>query len=632
MPADPSALKRKVIAFIEGGATVEVAMGKVARSVKTYESWRKLDSEFRESVDHARDLLDAKRRGEVRDVPDFPEFAEKYLHHRLFLHQLQWFDILEGHEPRDLHYAETYEPGKRSRVVLNTPVEHGKSSTISMDYVTWMICKNPNIRVMIISKSQTMARKFLLGIKSRLTNPMYREMQKAFSPEGGWKSTASVWTANMIYLGGDRDSGEKDPTVEALGIGGHIYGARADLIIMDDCVVNANAHEYDKQIDWIQAEVQTRVRAGRLLIVGTRMAANDLYSEIVKDERYTNGKSPWTYLAQPAVLEYADDPEDWKTLWPRNTIPCECLDFCNEGNLEPGPDGLFDRWDGKHLNDARNSVDPATWARVYMQAQLTEDAVFNEHAVRAAIDGQRQCGVMRAGGLGHRPLGMEGLYIVAGLDPAMTENTAALVMGVDRRSGERWVLDVFDQRQVSPLQMRQLIKDWTEEYHIQEWRIEKNAFQIMLTQDQEINQFLANHGCVLREHYTGKNKWDNDFGVASVSPIFGVHTEVHTEKGGLTHRVEGGLIHLPSTKQSEAPKRLVEQLITWAPDTKNKTDMVMALWFCEIRAREIVNAYGSNVTHLNNKFLGRRRLRERITINLDDAYEAESADRVAIRL
>ncbi len=45
----------------------------------------------------------------------------------------------------------------------------------------------------------------------------------------------------MIYLGAGRDSGEKDPTVQALGFGSQIYGARADLIILDDVVMNANA-------------------------------------------------------------------------------------------------------------------------------------------------------------------------------------------------------------------------------------------------------------------------------------------------------------------------------------------------------------------------------------------------------
>ena len=54
----------------------------------------------------------------------------------------------------------------------------------------------------------------------------------------------------MIYISDDsRDSGEKDPTIQALGIRAHVYGARADLVIMDDCVDMTNAAEYEKQIE-----------------------------------------------------------------------------------------------------------------------------------------------------------------------------------------------------------------------------------------------------------------------------------------------------------------------------------------------------------------------------------------------
>ena len=53
-----------------------------------------------------------------------------------------------------------------------------------------------------------------------------------------------------------------------------------------------------------------------------------------------------------------------------------------------------------------------------------------------------------------------------------------------------------------------------------EWRVEKNAFQIMLTRDPEIRSFLAARGVLLAEHYTGNNKRDPDFGVASMSVLF----------------------------------------------------------------------------------------------------------------
>lgn len=158
--------------------------------------------------------------------------------------------------------------------------------------------------------------------------------------------------------------------------------------------------------------------------------------------------------------------------------------------------------------------------------------------------------------------------------------------------------------------IRDIIINWTQLYSPSEWIIEKNAFQAFLTQDEGIRQYLASRGVILREHHTGGNKWDAGFGVASMSTLFGTK-----QSDGKHHR--DNLIHLPSD-QSEMIKSLIEQLITWTPTTKGKTDMVMALWFCEIRAREMLN-YGQYATHhLKNPFLSRGEQARRVVVNIDE--------------
>ena len=73
---------------------------------------------------------------------------------------------------------------------------------------------------------------------------------------------------------------------------------------------------------------------------------------------------------------------------------------------------------------------------------------------------------------------------------------------------------------------------------------------------------------------------------------------------------------------------MIEQLITWTPTTKGKTDMVMALWFCEIRAREMLN-YGKYATHhMKNPFLSRQELGKRTVINLEEAFAEQNKMRV----
>ncbi len=85
---------------------------------------------------------------------------------------------------------------------------------------------------------------------------------------------------------------------------------------------------------------------------------------------------------------------------------------------------------------------------------------------------------------------------------------------------------------------------------------------------------------------------------------------------------------MKSSDQTENIKALIEQLITWTPTTKGKTDMVMALWFCEIRAREMLN-YGKYATHhMKNPFLSRQEIGKRTVINLEEAFAEQNKIRV----
>jgi hypothetical protein len=228
--------------------------------------------------------------------------------------------------------------------------------------------------------------------------------------------------------------------------------------------------------------------------------------------------------------------------------------------------------------------------------------------VKGSIDGMRKAGRLVPGNPGH-PKDLTGFSFVCGLDPAMVGDTAAVCYAVDRHSHKRYIVDATKISRPTPAQIRTLILDWTNLYNPAEWIVERNAFQSFLTQDEGIRSFLATKGVILREHHTGNNKWDSGFGVASMSTLFGTK-----QPDGKHHR--DNLIHLPSD-QTENIKALMEQLITWSPTTKGKTDMVMALWFCEIRAREWLNQGLHQTHHMKNPFLSRSEQRKRMVVNID---------------
>jgi hypothetical protein len=580
-------------------------MASVGRNDVTFRQWSMNDPEFKERADKAR--LEGKGvKADLADLKDisFPDFCEQFLDSKLFPHQMNWLDLLEGKEPRWLPAGMTYEPGEPDRVLINVPPEHAKSTTITTNYVLYTIVTDPNKRVIIVSKTQGMARKFLGAIKTRLSHPAYIKLQTAFGPNGGYKADATQWSADMIYLGTGRDSGEKDPTVQALGMGSQIYGARADLIIVDDAVMGANAHEWEKQLEWLQKEVITRLgRHGKLIIVGTRVAPVDLYKMLRDPGQWSGGVTPFTYCAMPAVLEFDEAPDKWKTLWAETDQQENAKDDALEN-------GNYPKWDGPSLFKRRSQVSPSVWAMVYQQEDVTEDAIFSPTCVAGSVNGMRKRGPLNPHAPGH-PKHLEGTYTIIGLDPAMAGATGAVVVTYNRADSKIYVLDCVNMTEPTPQKIQDLIEEWVEKYKPQELRIEINAHQKAYALDDNLRNYLAAHGCQLNSHFTGKNKWDVSFGVASMASLFG-----NTRDGRFQ---DNNIIELPSNEGSEGLKTLVQELITWKPDTRNPTDCVMALWFAIIRIREMMQQSTRIGNYSNNRWATRAQMSQRAAINLDEA-------------
>jgi hypothetical protein len=388
-------------------------------------------------------------------------------------------------------------------------------------------------------------------------------------------------------------------------MGGQIYGARADLIILDDCITTANAHEWDKQLDWLQKEVITRLgKNGKLLVVGTRIAANDLYKELRNPKHWSGGKTPFTYMGMPAVLEYNEDPDKWVTLWKESDVPWDGDDDTPQEN------GFYPKWDGKALNKRRSEVTPSTWALVYQQEDIMEDSIFPPVLVQGATNGMRKRGPLKAGAAGHPPQ-VEG-YTIIGFDPAMAGNSAFVVTNYNRADGKIYVLDCINMEDPTPQKIRACIEELVQKYKPQEFRVEINAHQKAYALDDELRNWLAQYGVRLDAHFTGKNKWDTSFGVASMSNLIG------TERDGKHQR--NNIIELPSSEGSEGLKALTQQLLTWKPETRGKTDTVMALWFAVIRARELMQQASKTSQYLNNRWATRQQMNNRFAVNLDDAF------------
>jgi len=612
--AATAAAKAKLIALVAEGMGTQRAMQQIGYKPDTLRIWMMRDKKFARDLEAAKD--DAKNKstqalGVAKDEISFPQFSEVFLDQKVFPHHQDWIDLLEGREPSWLHPSMTFEPGDQNRLLLNVPPEHAKSTVITVNYSTYRIALNPNVRIIVVSKTLNKAREFVYAIKQRLSHPRWLKLQTAYGPEGGWKQDADTWRVDTVYLGGDaRDSSEKDPTIQALGMGGQIYGARADLIILDDCITTANAHEFEKQIDWLQKEVITRLgKNGKLLIVGTRIGTIDFYKELRNPKYWSGGKCPFTYMAMPAVLEYGQEPKEWVTLWAKSDRPWD-----GDEDIAPDEQGLFPKWDGEALAKRRGEVTPSTWAMVYQQEDVEEDSIFPPALVQACVKGTRQRGALKPGAVGH-PTQVQGFTII-GFDPAMGRGNAAfVVMTYNRVDKKIYVLDCENMSEPTPQKIRAMLEQLTIKYRPNEIRVEINAHQKAYQLDEDLRTWLAQYGTTLKPHFTSKNKWDTDHGVASMSNMLGT---IRDGKFQNNNQIE-----FPSTNGSEGLKALVQQLITWKPNTRGKTDCVMALWFGFIRCREFMQQSSVISRYTENRWATRAQLQNRGTVNLDIAMQQQ---------
>lgn len=611
----PEQAKESFLKAIKDGASVEDACKAATRSRKWYENVRSQDRQFAADVDAARE----RRTRAAVDGKDpalydltFAEWRLKFLGRETYPHMQNLVDVLEGRDPSWLHPAMTWEPASRDRVVMNIPVYHAKSQTITVDWVTYKLCLNPNLQILIVSKKQEQAKKFLYQIKQRFSSNLYTELQMAYAGPDGFKG--DVWSSNMIYLKG-RDSDEKDPNIEAVGLGGQIYGSRADIIILDDCIIGSNANQYENQITWIESEVENRVFDGVIAFVGTRLAPQDLYSEIIRGERYMSGKSPWTYLAMPMVLEFAEKAEDWVTLWPKSHAPMD-----RNADTLPDADGMYAAWDGPRASHTRSSKPPRTFELVYQQRGMTEDMPFHPTCVWGSVDKRRQPGVLRPGEIGGRRTGMEGLHVILSIDPAGTGEAFMMVYAVDRQTRDRWILQAWMGNNTLPSWYFKMIEQIIPEFGVNDLVIERQGYSNWLYQDEKIVDFCRQRGVRIIPSYTGHgNKVDPDFGVASLAPLLG--GLIRRENAGNMDHDGKNIVHIPNPDKSPGIRAFVDQLMTWEPGksgSKLRQDGPMTWWFAEKHARTILfgtTDTGGNVNQFvkTNRFLSTR-ARERRSV------------------
>ena len=162
----------------------------------------------------------------------------------------------------------------------------GKSTLMSVCYPLWLIMNNRDVRIMIVTASDSLSKDWLRQIESYMLSPQYQNLVGELAPQ---PRDGLVWTNEIKVIRG-RSSSAAGSTLLALGQGGQIRGRRVDHAICDDLISESNSHtQYQRDVlsHWFHSAVlptldhyPDKPLSGQAVVVGTPLYDADLMSTL----------------------------------------------------------------------------------------------------------------------------------------------------------------------------------------------------------------------------------------------------------------------------------------------------------------------------------------------------------------
>jgi hypothetical protein len=237
--------------------------------------------------------------------------------------------------------------------VISAAVEHGKTLQIGVGRLLWEIGNDPELRCMIICASEDRAVEILSRIKKHIRlnkrlHEVFPHLRRSSNPEDEW--SRRTITVERTTTG--------DPTIQARGPGAKdILGARLDLVIIDDLLNDENTgtkYARDKLHSWLDDVVMSRVVDildgeepseddvfGRVFFIGNPWNSDDLLARLSR-------LKAWRAMVTSAVENPDDPPHEWRPTWPA-------------------------QWPLRRLMARRDSTLPHSFARKYLCRVLSDD-------------------------------------------------------------------------------------------------------------------------------------------------------------------------------------------------------------------------------------------------------------------
>ena len=218
-----------------------------------------------------------------------------------------WPEFVEG--PHHRHIAEKFNKlatGELKRLIVNMPPRHTKSEFASYLLPSWMVGRNPKLKIIQATHTGELAIRFGRKAKNLIDSEEYSKIFQTRLQEDS--KAAGRWETAQ---GGE---------YFAAGVGGAITGRGADLLIIDDPHSEQDAmseQALENAYEWYTSGPRQRLQPGAsIVLVMTRWSTKDLTAQLLKAQKEVKGDQ-WDVVEFPAILDHGPDKKEpvWPQYW-----------------------------------------------------------------------------------------------------------------------------------------------------------------------------------------------------------------------------------------------------------------------------------------------------------------------------
>ena len=200
--------------------------------------------------------------------------------------------------------------GELKRLIVNMPPRHTKSEFGSYLLPSWLMGKNPRLKIMQTTHTAELAFRFGRKVRNLMNSTEYTslfpgvELRADSQAAGRWETS-------------------KGGEYFAAGVGGAVTGRGADLLIIDAPHSEQDAlsptaleHAYE----WYTSGPRQRLQpGGAIVIIMTRWADNDLTGKLLKQQGRDILADKWEVVEFPALMPESEEPL-WPEFWKKEDL------------------------------------------------------------------------------------------------------------------------------------------------------------------------------------------------------------------------------------------------------------------------------------------------------------------------